>query len=362
DLGLNNYDLSISLTIFYVTYAAMKIPSNLAVKQFGSSWIAFLIISAGGVSFATAFTTNATGLLLTRIFLGTVEGGIGGIITIGIGLLGLVFLPSDPSNTRLLTSSERALAIQRIDQDSVVATGGQREKPTFKLVMRSFNIWTCLCTICFLLLNISYQGLTVFLPTILSEGASKTQLWVVPIYICGAVWALLSSWVSFRWKNRMIPTLIGCAFHVIGYSMALSTSTFPLRYAGCVITYMGGSSAESWPSSHLPVKFMTWATDNAAPDTMRAVVSAAIPGLGALGSVVGMWIFVPSEAPRFRLGNLINLAAGVAMVLATLFGALYLHKENIKRDRGERDDRLSGKGQEEIRSLGYRHPSFRYQL
>jgi hypothetical protein len=31
---------------------------------------------------------------------------------------------------------------------------------------------------------------------------------------------------------------------------------------------------------------LTWATDNAAPDTMRAVVTAAIPGIGAIGSIL----------------------------------------------------------------------------
>jgi hypothetical protein len=55
----------------------MKIPHNLAVKRFGSSWISLLIIGAGCASLGTAFVTNTSGLLLTRILLAMNEGGIG---------------------------------------------------------------------------------------------------------------------------------------------------------------------------------------------------------------------------------------------------------------------------------------------
>ena len=37
---------------------------------------------------------------------------------------------------------------------------------------------------------------------------------------------------------------------------------------------------------------MTWGTDNSAPDTMRAVVTAAIPGIGAIGAVMASVYFI----------------------------------------------------------------------
>ncbi|KAJ3573726.1 hypothetical protein NP233_g2248 [Leucocoprinus birnbaumii] len=372
DLRLKIHDLSISMTVFFVIYAIMKIPSNLVVKHLGSTWIAVLIISAGSTALGTAFTTDSMGLLLTRLFLAMVEGGIGGlwarkyyrrnelvlrIITIGLGLLGLVFLPGDPSTTKLLTQAERELAIERIDLDSAVKTEGTREKTSLKLVLRSFNVWTCLCTFCFFVLSISYQTMNVFLPTILSKvghlSASQAQLDTAPIFIAGAVWGLLSSHASFRWKNRAIPTFFGELLHVIGYSLVINSSSFSQHYAACVMIYMGDCA--------VGILIMTWATDNAAPDTMRAVAAAAIPGLGSLGSIVGMWVFVPSEAPEFRVGNMLNLISGVIMIFSIALEALYLKAENSKRERGDRDDRLSGLAGDEGISLGYRHPSFRYQ-
>jgi hypothetical protein len=64
-----------------------------------------------------------------------------GIITMVIGLCLLVIMPEDPRTTRMLNESERALAIARINADAAVKVDGMKEKSTWKLVLRSFNIW-----------------------------------------------------------------------------------------------------------------------------------------------------------------------------------------------------------------------------
>lgn len=64
-----------------------------------------------------------------------------GIITIGIGLCLLVIMPEDPRKTKMLNETERALAIARINADAAVKVDGVKEKATWKLILRSFNIW-----------------------------------------------------------------------------------------------------------------------------------------------------------------------------------------------------------------------------
>lgn len=63
-----------------------------------------------------------------------------GIITIGLGTLLLLFMPADPTITRLFNEKERALALARIDADQVVKTGGRKEPASLKLILRSFNL------------------------------------------------------------------------------------------------------------------------------------------------------------------------------------------------------------------------------
>ena len=50
------------------------------------------------------------------------------------------------------------------------------------------------------------------------------------------------------------------------------------------------------------------------------------------------------------------------MSVLIVLTALYIKWENAKRERGERDHRLDGKSEDEIKNLGYRHPKFRYQI
>ncbi|KAJ2915004.1 hypothetical protein MD484_g5406, partial [Candolleomyces efflorescens] len=75
DLGLKGLDFNIAVTVFYVFYIVSDIPSNLLLKQWGSIWLAFLVIGFGVVSIASAFLHNMSGLLASRVFLGLFEGG-----------------------------------------------------------------------------------------------------------------------------------------------------------------------------------------------------------------------------------------------------------------------------------------------
>jgi len=85
---------------------------------------------------------------------------------------------------------------------------------------------------------------------------------------------------------------------VIGYAMAVGTKnsqarfglsleilvsildlSLPIcRYASCFLSIMGGSNTGPM--------FLAWGTGNAAPDTVKAVVTAIIPGMSAF-----FWIF-----------------------------------------------------------------------
>jgi uncharacterized membrane protein YidH (DUF202 family) len=59
------------------------------------------------------------------------------------------------------------------------------------------------------------------------------------------------------------------------------------------------------------------------------------------------------------LGHSVSLGALVIALALTVVQTAYLHWENKKRDRGERDHRLA---EENVHLLGHRHPSFRYTL
>ncbi|TEB20092.1 MFS general substrate transporter [Coprinellus micaceus] len=411
DLGMRGYDLNIALVTFYVVYTVADVPSNLLLKHWGSTWLACLVIGFGAVSIGAAFVHNLAGLIATRVFLGLAEGGlwcyyrrhelvlrvgvlfgvapsiagafggllasgllkvpdfgivttwrkiflIEGLITTLFGLALLFIMPEDPSKSRILNSQERKLALERIDADQVFKTQGRKEKTTLKLVLRSFNFITIACTICFILVNMSFQGLSLFMPSVIRTQGNYTtieiQLRTVPPYVASAVWVILNAYVSARIKMRVVPLLFNAVIMVVGYAISVTTRNSKARYAVCFLIMMGASTCGSL--------IMTWATDNSAPDTMRAVTAAAIPGFGAIGSLLAVWTYTPTDAPDYRRGNLSNLAATSAVCVIATVTALYIQWENRRRERGERDQILEGKTTEEIEVLGCYHPEFRYQI
>lgn len=73
---------SIAISLFFVTYVCVEIPSNLVIKRIGPSrWIAFITFVWGIVATLTGLVQNFGGLVACRLVLGIFEGGfVPGII------------------------------------------------------------------------------------------------------------------------------------------------------------------------------------------------------------------------------------------------------------------------------------------
>ncbi|KAJ8482686.1 hypothetical protein ONZ45_g14862 [Pleurotus djamor] len=441
DLHMKGFDFNIALTVFYVSYIAAEIPSNLLLKRYGSMCLAGMITAFGIVSIGTAFVQSFTGLIVSRVFLGIAEGGtlvrsqircwfilemltrrtlankpgltyilsryyrrselvlrlgiffgvspslagafggllasgllsirdfgivtswrkiffIEGLITAAFGLLCFWIIPADPQHTRFLSPDERSLALARIDADQATKTGGRKEPTNFKLVVKAFNVNTAICTISYIMINISFQGLSLFMPTVIATlghfTTVESQLRTVPPYLVSAVSAVFATYTSFRMKQRALPIIVSVLVVALGYALAVGSHDPHARYAACFLSISGGA-----PAGPL---LLAWGTDNAAPDTIKAVTTAIIPGFGAIGAVIAVWTYLPMDSPNYHNGNSLNLATSTTVAALTLLGAMYIRRENRKRDRGERDYRITGKSKKEMETLGYLHPNFRYQM
>ncbi|KAJ3330363.1 hypothetical protein HDU93_000430, partial [Gonapodya sp. JEL0774] len=76
ELGLNDSDWQLAISIFFIGYIFLEIPSNLMLKRFGPArWMARIIVSWGIVAMCMAFCQNLAGLIVTRFMLGICEAG-----------------------------------------------------------------------------------------------------------------------------------------------------------------------------------------------------------------------------------------------------------------------------------------------
>ncbi|KAF8706129.1 Adenylosuccinate synthetase, partial [Rhizoctonia solani] len=415
DIGLVGYQYNIGLSIFYITYALSEVPSNLLLKRIGADkWIPILVTGFGLVCFCTTFIRNFAGFMVVRALLGLWEGGMmpgvtfylstyykrhelvfrigifvsasslsgafGGLlasgllkipqlkgipsgawrnifegaITMALGLAAFHFLPGPAERTKFLNEREKMIAIQRLmqDEDNGNTAGSQAAKgDSWWRAFKSLNTW--ICAICFLLNNMTVQGISLFMPTLLKGMGYSTiqsQLRTVPPYVVASVFSIAIAYGSFRSGRRGMWLLFIVPLVITGLAILLGTSNSQANYAGVFLIAMG-----AFPQGPI---LLSWATNNSAPNTVRAVSSALVVAIGTMGPIVTSWIYLPSDSPRYPIATGVQVGAqGAFFILASI---LILHniRENRRRARGERDYRLNA-SEEEVARLGSLHPSFR---
>jgi MFS family permease len=77
DLGLHGSQYQIAVSLFFCTYVAFEIPSNLVLKKFTPSrFLSSLTVGWGLVATLTGLCQNFAGLVACRLLLGVVEAGL----------------------------------------------------------------------------------------------------------------------------------------------------------------------------------------------------------------------------------------------------------------------------------------------
>lgn len=419
ELDLSGFRFNWALSIFYIIYLLVEVPSNIILKWMGPKYyLPLLVVGFGFISICTAFIRSFEALLGIRALLGIFEGGampgmafflscfykrkellfrigiyvsaasmagaFGGLLATGLsqiptwgvesmrmnswrnifffegiitciaGLAAPFFMPTKPSEAHFLTPRERRIAAERLYREHKAM---EDEKITWADIKRAiFCIHNYTCAFGFFLINITVQGLSVFMPTILSDMGYKgiwAQLYSVPPYVCACLVAIAIAYVSDRTHRRGIYLAVFSVFAAIGFAvLRFYTATPGIRYMAVFFVTVG-----AFPGGP---GFLSWALNNSAGPTVRAVSSAYVVTLGTLGGIVATWTYTYLDAPRYPTGHTINLVGNLIVVFLSIFGIFYCKWENKQREAGKRDHRLEGLTLEEQGKLGYRHPSFRY--
>ena len=85
-----------------------------------------------------------------------------GLITMIVGLLAPIIMPTTPDKTWFLNERERRIAFERL----ITKSGHENEKIELHHVTRSFmNINNYICALGFFLINITVQGISLFMVT-----------------------------------------------------------------------------------------------------------------------------------------------------------------------------------------------------
>ncbi|KAK6834557.1 hypothetical protein PG987_009251 [Apiospora arundinis] len=389
---------NIATSIFYIVYLTVEIPSNLLLKKIGPRfYIPGLVVGFGFVSMMTAFVTTYEQLCGLRALLGIFEGGampgiafflsnfykreelyfrVGiyvsaasmagafggllatalarvpewgtaaapihtwrnifffeGLLTIACGALAPLLLPQTPAQSKRLNEREKWIAEERLRLEHKALLNEKVRPHHVKRAMLNINNYICAGG--FFFINVTVQGISVFMPTVLLNlgwKAEKAQLYSA--------------------KKRGLFLALFTFIGITGFAVLRWSTSDNIKYMGIYFVAIG-----AFPGGP---GFLSWGLNNSAGPAVRAVTGGWIVSLGTMGGILAVWAYLSTDGPNFPIGHTINLVCQICTLFLALGGIFYCNWENRLRARGGRDYRLEGKTPEEIADLGYRHPEFRY--
>lgn len=387
DLHLQGQEFATLLSILYVGYILMQVPSNLFLNYIGrpSIYLPICMIIWGTISCLTGITTNFVGALLTRFFLGFVEAAffpgslfllskwyrreevglrtailycgniisnafgaliasgilsgmegklghaawrwlfyIEGSLTIFVAIIAIFVLPDFPTTTRWLSPQERALALKRMEEDAGV--GDQQETEG-----HGNGFWLAIIDwkVWWLALTLTSQTLALsfnaYFPTLTATLHYNTT---VSLLLVAPPW-LFATIFTFLWARHSDKTQDRF------WHMSIS---FAIGILGFIISIATMNVAARYVSMFLMaqsyaglVVLYAWISNSLSrPPSKRAAALAFINAFAQLGNVAGSYIFPTNWGPTYQFSYVICIATSLLAIAMGWVFRMHLTQLNKK--------------------------------
>ncbi|KAJ7638772.1 MFS general substrate transporter [Roridomyces roridus] len=346
DLGLEGSQFASVLSILYVGYLLMQIPSNSFLIYIGrpSLYLPLCMMTWGVLSMSTGLATNFVGVMYIRFFIGVTEaaffpelsqrmtllscgaliasaildvkwpGGyapwrwlffIEGGMTVIVAFAAIFILPDFPeSKASWMSPAEQALARQRMLEDAGAEDLSQPGVLAGLVMAASdWKVWWLALSLTSIVLSLTHR-LGSLRPA-LSFANSRH-----------------SDHTGERYWHIACPLLAGCA----GFLIAMATLNTAARYLSL---FLMASSYAGF------ITYLAWASGSIRPASKRAISLAGINMISSLGNVVGSYIFPASWGPDYRASYSICTFASVLGLLMSLYFRQHLRRMNSEAERRE---------------------------
>ena len=275
-----------------------------------------------------------------------------GLLTILVSIAAYFFIFNYPATASFLTESERKRIYVRLKASNDATRDEAFSWKNVRQALGDPKVW--LYCFGFHTMSLPLYTLSLFLPTIikaLGYTSAQAQLLTVPPYSVATVLTLIVAVASEKTRIRA-PFIMGTSsLAIIGYIVLLTNTKPGVAYFGTFL-----AAAGIYPSVAI---VLSWPANNVSGQTKRATANAMQISIGNLGAVLGTQLYRSTDGPRFFVGH--SFALGYLCANVIVVGVLWtvLRRENARRDRGERSDRLAGITEDEW--LGDQDPRWRFQ-
>ncbi|KAI0318323.1 sugar transporter [Amylostereum chailletii] len=404
DLSLQGQEFNTLLSILYVGYILMQIPSNMLLNWIGkpSIYLPCCMIIWGMISVLTGITTRFTGALVTRFFLGFVEAAffpgaifllskwytkselglrmpffycgsissnafgaliasgildgmqgklghaawrwlfyIEGALTMFVAILAIFILPDFPETTRWLGPQERRLAQKRMAEDVAgMGDAGETEEGGFTYGLR---LAITDWKVWFMALALTSHTIALsFNAFFPTLSATMGYNRTITLVLCAPpfLWTAIEAFLLSRHSDK-----IGERFwHIAG--------ALGVGIVGFVIAISTMNTAARYVSLFFMAQsyaglvcFVAWISSSfARPPSKRAVAIAFINAFSQLGNVAGSYVWPKGWGPSYRNSYAICISCQGLAVAMLWFYRRYLKRLNAKMEAQEREKGTIEKG------------------
>ncbi|GAD98611.1 high-affinity nicotinic acid transporter [Paecilomyces variotii No. 5] len=414
DLSLDGNEYQVAVSIFYLTFLVLEVPSNLVLQKFTPSrYIAVLTICWGIICTLTGICQTYAQLLACRLLLGIFDAGLfpglaiyltmfytkkelglrigylfvsaaiagacGGLLAYGIGhmsgirgmegwrwifilegiptvLVGVAvpfLLPSTPDDITFLSDGEKQLLKLRKSLEAGQTASAQRFH--WSDVKKAFT--TMYCWVFYLAqfgCGTMLYGYSNFLPTIIDGlggwSVAQAQALTIPCYTVGAISYIVAAYLSDRWQQRGIFVASFGVVSIIGYALLISPVASGVRYFACFVVAVGLYVVVGLPLAWLPA--------NAPRYGMRTAATGMQLTIGTSSGIMSPFIYPTSEGPRYIKGHTITMAMVAYSSVVFIGLSLWFRYANRRRAEGKDNHCTQGLSEDENNELGHESPNF----
>ncbi|KAJ5725067.1 uncharacterized protein N7483_006424 [Penicillium malachiteum] len=412
DLGLVGNQFATCVSILFVGYLLMQIPSNLLLNKFGKPaiYLPVAMICWGIISTCTAAAQNFAGLVVIRFFLGFIEAAyfpgclyflsawytrkelgfrtaalysgsllsgafsgliaagilngmegakglrawrwlfiIEGAVTIAVAFISMWVLPNFPRTTPWLSEEEKQLAAWRLEEDIGEDDWVDSEQQSFLHGAKLAVTDIKTWVLTFLILGIvSSASVTNFFPTVVKTLHYSN---ITTLLLTAPPYCLA---VICAFANAWHADRTGERYFHITLPLYISVAAFIIAASttGTAPRYVSMMlMVPSFYSGY--VVALGWISNTLPrPASKRAAALAMINAISNASSIYASYMYPNSDAPRFVPAMAVNCGTAFMAIVAATILRFILVRLNKKLDRG---DEVEGAVPSQAGSRGFRY-------
>ncbi|KAF2821798.1 MFS general substrate transporter [Ophiobolus disseminans] len=426
DLGMSGAQYNWCLTVFFFTYAAFEVPSNLLLKKLRPSvWLPTIMVAWGIVMTLMGIVQGYHGLLIARIFLGVAEAGLfpgvayyitmwyarheaqfrqalffsaasvagafsgllafgiahmdgvgglegwrwifilEGILTVIVAVVAYFTLYDFPETASFLTEEERAFVVYRLKYQDFK---DEREEGAVRVAQDDSFQWK-------------------FVKSAFLDWQIWTNIWVYWGIVCPlyGISLFLPSIIRGLGYTSSTAQLLTVPIYITASVLAVAVAWFSDRVGkrypfilvclcimavGFIMCVSSATPGVIYAGVFIATCALypafpgniTWLSNNLAGSTKRATGQAIQIAVGNLAGAMASNFYRAEDAPRYILGHALELGFIGAGIIALLVLVFNYKRINAKRERQMAEGAHNGYTPEELGALGDRAITYRYFL